>query len=117
MEVTYRYYELLVSICAETIWNKIHELSEERCSGCETEHPSQWEHSCLMDSKQMKLIMLFDLAYMKLNIREVLNNMLKNHDCGWSEIVSLWEYMKTYRFTDIWKSELYSQLEKEASGE
>lgn len=112
MEITHTYLDLFISLCSEHEWDTIHEMSIERCNGCEMKLPSQSEHSCLMDSAEMKLIMNFELAYMKLNIREICRSMLRDHDCDGMEIKSLWKIMKTFCCTDLWKIELYSQLER-----
>lgn len=114
MEVQHRYLDLLISLCIERLWDTIYEMVKERCNGCETGHPSQSEHSCLMDSMHMKLIMNFELVYMKLNIREIFRSMLRNHNCDRIEIQSLWKIMKTYCYTDFWKSKLYISMEKTA---
>lgn len=114
MEVQYKYYDLLISLCIENLWNAIYTIAKERCSGCETKHPSKLKHSCFMDSKEMKLIMNFQLVYMNLNIQEIFRSMLRDHRCDRTEIKSLWKIMKTYCYTDLWKSKLYSTMEKSA---
>lgn len=93
MEITHTYLDLFISLCSEHVWDTIHEMSIERCNGCEMKLPSQSEHSCLMDSAEMKLIMNFELAYMKLNIREICRSMLRDHDYDGMEIKSLWKML------------------------
>jgi hypothetical protein len=109
-----KYHKQFMSLCDERIWNLIHELSKERCSGCETDQSSQLEHSCLLDTTQMKLIMLFELAYMKLDIREIFRSMVRDHGCDRTDIIILWKIMQSYCFTDFWKSEIFSRMENEA---
>lgn len=92
---------------------KIYEISRERCNGCEIDHLSQSEHSCLMDSSYMKLVMNFELAFMNLNIR-VFHSMLRDHDCDRAEIITLSEIMKTHCLTDFWYK-LYSGMKKDTT--
>lgn len=115
MEVEHKYYDLFISLCVSAIWDTIYCISKERCNGCEIEHPSQKEHSCLMDSTHMKLIMGFELAYMKLNIRDIFYIMLRDHDCDRAGIQHLSEIMKTYSLTDFWRSKIYSEMEKDVT--
>lgn len=45
------------------------------CYGCETNHPSQVHHSCLMWTKLEHLDMYFHIAYRKINEKELINKM------------------------------------------
>lgn len=63
----------------------------------------------------MKRILNFELALMKLNIRDVFYIMQRDHDCDCPEILSLSEIMKTYCLTDFCKSRLYSEMERDAT--
>ena len=114
MEIKHRYFELLVSLCTENLWNDVYRISVNNCSGCEIAHPSQTEHSCLMDSSYMKLIVNFEIAFMSVNVRESLQHMLKEYECEREGVKSLWSIMKGYSLTDFWKNELFSRMEQQA---
>jgi hypothetical protein len=115
MEVEHKYYDLFISLCVSTLWDAIYSISKERCNGCEIDHPSQVEHSCLMDSPHMKVIMSFELAFMRLNIRDILHIMLREHGCDCAGIQHLYDIMKTYYLTDLWRSKIYSEMERDAT--
>lgn len=115
MDVEHKYYNLFISLCIDIVWKKIYEISRERCNGCEIDHLSQSEHSCLMDSSYMKLVMNFELAFMNVNIREVFHIMLRDHDCDRAEIITLSEIMKTHCLTDFWRNKLYSGMKKDTT--
>lgn len=115
MDVEHKYYNLFISLCIDIVWKKIYEISRERCNGCEIDHLSQSEHSCLMDSSYMKLVMNFELAFMNLYIREVFHIMLRDHDCDRAEIITLSEIMKTHCLTDFWRNKLYSGMKKDTT--
>lgn len=101
MDVEHKYYNLFIALCIDIVWKKIYEISRERCNCCEIDNLSQSEHSCLMDSSYMKLVMNFELAFMNLYIREVFHIMLRDHDCDRAEIITLSEIMKTHCLTDF----------------
>lgn len=114
MDIQYKYFKLLVNLCIDNLWDRIIKISSDNCTGCEIDHPSQVEHSCLMDSLQMKLIVNFEIAYMWLDIRKILKHMVYNYECERGEVKTLWNVMKTYSSTDYWKNGLFLKMKQQA---
>jgi hypothetical protein len=108
------YLKVFNDRCSEEIWKIVSELSIERCNGCEIGHPSQNEHSCLMDSLYIKLIYYFELAFIKLDIEKIYCSLLEEYTCDQDAIITFWDTMKVTVNTDIWKHSLFTRLEKEA---
>lgn len=60
----------------------------ERCNGCEIDHPSQTEHSCLMDFKYIKLILYFELAFTKLDPEKIYIDLPEKYKCDQQELIN-----------------------------
>lgn len=114
MDIQHKYFKLLVNLCIDNLWDRIIKISSDNCTGCEIDHPSQVEHSCLMDSLHMKLTVNFEIAYMWLDIRKILKHMIYNYECERGEVKTLWNVMKTYSSTDYWKNGLFLKMEQQA---
>jgi hypothetical protein len=114
MSLEKSYLKVFNERCSEEIWKIISELSIERCNGCETGHPCQTEHSCLMDSLYIKLIYYFELSFIKLNTEKIYFDLLEEYTCEQDAITTFWDTMKVYVNTDIWKHSLFLDLENEA---
>lgn len=105
MDIQHKYFKLLVNLCIDNLWDRIIKISSDNCTGCEIDHPSQVEHSCLMDSLQMKLIVNFEIAYMWLDIRKILKHMVYNYECERGEVKNImecYENIQFYRLLEEW---------------
>ena len=114
MDEEKNYMKLFNERCIKQIWKTISELSIERCNGCEIGHPSQTEHSCLMDSLYIKLVYYFELAFIKLDREKIHFKILEEYICERNAITTFWNGMNAYVNTDIWKHSLFICLENEA---
>lgn len=108
------YLKLFNERCIEQIWKTISELSIERCNGCEIGHPSQTEHSCLMDSLYIKLMYYFELAFIKLDTEKIYCDLIEEFMCEQDAVTTFWDHTKAFVTTDIWKHSLFVNLENEA---
>lgn len=113
MDKENRYFKLFNQLCIEQLWQNVSELSSEKCNGCEIDHPSQTEHSCLMDSKYIKLILYFELAFTKLDPEKIYSDLLEKYKCDQQELIIFWNNMNVYASTDIWKQFLFTNLEND----
>lgn len=64
-------------IFAMTIVDLLSEIVTEECYGCSVDHPSQVQHSCIMETPRTHLWVYFDLAVEKVNKEIVMENKLK----------------------------------------
>lgn len=92
----------------------------EQCYGCSVDHPSQTQHSCIMETPITHLEMYFEMTLEKVDRVSVINK--------WQKEIALlelpFESVKTFfdlmispelrekHFTDSWKEELYKLCEK-----
>ena len=59
-------------IHARKVNNEFSTLITEECYGCQTVHPSQTHHTCLMCSKEELLCMYYDKARSRVDIKDIL---------------------------------------------
>lgn len=52
----------------------------ENCYGCEVDHPSQVQHTCLMWTKMEHLGIYFDTVYKKIDEKDIVNKMKNQAD-------------------------------------
>lgn len=108
-----KHLKLYNELCIEQLWQNICELSVERCYECEVDHPSQTEHSCLMDSNYTKVIFYFELAFIKLDPEKIYSELLNKNMCEQEDLSTFWNDMKVYVCTDAWKQDLFRNLENQ----
>ena len=81
---------------AHQVHNKLEELAQKHCYGCEIAHPSQTQHSCLMCSEMEYFHMYGDQAYQDVIEHDTITI--------WLDVIypatSLWEEMK-YSFLTL----------------
>ena len=111
MEHGYAHYidsEWKIVYC-EAVRGKINELSYTRCHGCLINHPSQTQHSCLMQNEEDDLFLYFTEALENLDEITVLEEFeirLQKSDIpvAFRNIYKQKFYCKDWRDTE-WKSE------------
>ena len=70
--------ETLTFSYAKRIQDRLPVVAREHCYGCEINHPSQIQHTCLMCTDLEHLELYFDDAYERISMAEVLKTIKPN---------------------------------------
>ena len=70
--------EKLLKCYAEEIASAISVLVVENCKGCIIDHPSQRQHPCLMMENEERLLMYFDIAYLRVSQASVMEKFMNS---------------------------------------
>lgn len=84
----------------------------EQCYGCSVDHPSQVQHSCIMESKLSHLWMYFDLAMDKVNLGTVFEKWQKEILFLNVSVESM-KMLKELIESDDWKEKHFTTISKE----
>lgn len=84
----------------------------EQCYGCSVDHPSQVQHSCIMESKLSHLWMYFDLAMDKVNLGTVFEEWQKEIFFLNVSVESM-KMLKELIKSDDWKEKHFTTISKE----
>lgn len=60
------------SLYAQTILETLYDVVKENCYGCEVDHPSQVQHTCIMMTRCEHFYMYFDLTFNKIIFKDMI---------------------------------------------